>query len=216
MAPLVGACRELVRGIGLGVVTIPLMTPGFRGLAHDDIPDASIITRIAQQVGGSFDAAILAIGLATATARRTRFTNPLAGRGLPYRGHAPLPCPTGQGGAVHGRAPAGRHRAGSSLWLEGFAPTVSIEDAQGLSLDPPMCLAAVVRCDGLVWFADTVDPEPRKILDLGSGPGTGTFVLADQFPRASVTAADVSSQMLAQPDGVANRSDLELRTTRTT
>lgn len=55
-----------VRGIGLGVVTIPLMALGFRGLTHRDIPDASIVTRIAQQVGGSFGAAILTIVLAAA------------------------------------------------------------------------------------------------------------------------------------------------------
>lgn len=56
-----------VRGIGLGVVTIPLMALGFRGLPHDDIPDASIITRVAQQAGGSFGAAVLTVILAAAS-----------------------------------------------------------------------------------------------------------------------------------------------------
>lgn len=55
-----------VRGIGLGVVTIPLMALGFRGLENADIPDASIITRIASQVGGSFGAAVLVVILAGA------------------------------------------------------------------------------------------------------------------------------------------------------
>jgi EmrB/QacA subfamily drug resistance transporter len=51
----------LVRGFGLGAVTIPLMTAAFIGLERSDVPHASIITRIAQQVGGSFGVAILAV-----------------------------------------------------------------------------------------------------------------------------------------------------------
>lgn len=50
-----------VRGIGLGVVTIPLMALGYRGLERSAVPDASIITRIAGQVGGSFGVAVLAV-----------------------------------------------------------------------------------------------------------------------------------------------------------
>jgi EmrB/QacA subfamily drug resistance transporter len=51
----------LVRGFGLGAVTIPLMTVAFLGLNRPDIPHASIITRIAQQIGGSFGVALLAV-----------------------------------------------------------------------------------------------------------------------------------------------------------
>lgn len=56
----------LVRGVGLGLVTVPLMALGFRGLQRDQVPDASIITRIAQQVGGSFGTAVLAVVLTSA------------------------------------------------------------------------------------------------------------------------------------------------------
>ncbi|TXN31234.1 MDR family MFS transporter [Lacisediminihabitans profunda] len=51
----------LVRGFGLGAVTIPLMTAAFVGLDRSDVAHASIITRIAQQVGGSFGVALLAV-----------------------------------------------------------------------------------------------------------------------------------------------------------
>jgi hypothetical protein len=51
----------LLRGFGLGAVTIPLMTAAFVGLDRPDVPHASIITRIAQQVGGSFGVALLAV-----------------------------------------------------------------------------------------------------------------------------------------------------------
>lgn len=61
----------LVRGAGLGVVTVPLMALGFRGLQRAEVPDASIITRIATQVGGSFGSAVLAVILTGAVAAAT-------------------------------------------------------------------------------------------------------------------------------------------------
>lgn len=51
----------LVRGFGLAAVMIPLSTAGFLGLRHDEIPHAGIVTRIAQQIGGSFGIAALAV-----------------------------------------------------------------------------------------------------------------------------------------------------------
>ncbi len=56
-----------VRGLGMGVVFIPLMAVAFIGLEHDEVPHASIVTRIAQQVGGSLGVALLAVILATST-----------------------------------------------------------------------------------------------------------------------------------------------------
>ena len=50
-------------------MTLPLMALGFRGLERSKVPHASIITRIAQQVGGSFGTAVLAVILADALAR---------------------------------------------------------------------------------------------------------------------------------------------------
>lgn len=60
-----------VRGFGLGAVTVPLMALGFRGLQRSEVPDASIITRIASQLGGSFGAAVLAAILTAAVATAT-------------------------------------------------------------------------------------------------------------------------------------------------
>ena len=51
----------LVRGLGLAAVMIPLSAAAFVGLRRDEIPHAGIITRIAQQVGGSFGVAVLAV-----------------------------------------------------------------------------------------------------------------------------------------------------------
>ncbi|WP_433064147.1 DHA2 family efflux MFS transporter permease subunit [Dactylosporangium sp. CS-033363] len=61
--PLLAAL--FVRGLGLGMVLIPLMSVAFQGLAHAKIPHASTVTRIAQQVGGSAGVALLAVILAS-------------------------------------------------------------------------------------------------------------------------------------------------------
>jgi hypothetical protein len=57
----------LARGLGLGVVMIPLMTAAFIGLDREHVPHASIVTRIAQQIGGSAGVAVLAVILTTST-----------------------------------------------------------------------------------------------------------------------------------------------------
>lgn len=61
----------IVRGFGLGAVFIPLMTGAYVGLERHEIPDASIITRVAQQLGGSFGTAILAVILTSAATHAT-------------------------------------------------------------------------------------------------------------------------------------------------
>lgn len=59
----------VVRGIGLGAVMVPMMSAAYLGLARGEIPHASIITRIAQQLGGSFGVASLAVVLQHAATR---------------------------------------------------------------------------------------------------------------------------------------------------
>ncbi|MFF3753211.1 MDR family MFS transporter [Streptomyces sp. NPDC002018] len=51
----------LVRGIGMGAATIGLTGAAYVGLEQGEIPDASIITRVAQQIGGSVGTAVLAV-----------------------------------------------------------------------------------------------------------------------------------------------------------
>ncbi|MEZ3160237.1 MDR family MFS transporter [Microbacterium sp. BWT-B31] len=57
----------LVRGFGMGAVMIPVMSVAFVGLERDQVPHASIITRLAQQIGGAFGTALLAVILEAAT-----------------------------------------------------------------------------------------------------------------------------------------------------
>jgi EmrB/QacA subfamily drug resistance transporter len=70
------AVALVVRGAGLGGVMLAVMTAAYVGLEREQVPHASSATRIAQQVGGSFGAAVLAVilqqqttgGASTATA----------------------------------------------------------------------------------------------------------------------------------------------------
>jgi MFS family permease len=61
----------LLRGFGMGAVMIPVMSVAYVGLARDEVPHASIITRLAQQVGGAFGVALLAVILETAVGGAT-------------------------------------------------------------------------------------------------------------------------------------------------
>ena len=81
----------LVRGVGLGAVTIPLMAVGFVGLARDEIPHASIITRISMQVGGAVGVAVLAVVLQRATAVVLR-RRPSSARSGGRPASPPSPC----------------------------------------------------------------------------------------------------------------------------
>jgi SAM-dependent methyltransferase len=47
------------------------------------------------------------------------------------------------------------------------------------------------------WLRELAADQPvHRILDLGSGTGTGTFALLSRFEQADVTAMDVSTEML--------------------
>ncbi len=52
-----------VRGVALGAAMIAPMGAAYVGLRHQEIPDAGVITRIAQQIGGSVGIAVLAVVL---------------------------------------------------------------------------------------------------------------------------------------------------------
>ncbi len=51
----------VIRGFGLGAVTMPVMVAGYIGLDKQQIPHSSVLTRTAQQIGAAFGTAILAV-----------------------------------------------------------------------------------------------------------------------------------------------------------
>ena len=55
----------VIRGAGLGMVTIPIMAAAYLGLRSDQVSHASIATRITMQLGGAFGAAVFALILQT-------------------------------------------------------------------------------------------------------------------------------------------------------
>ena len=55
----------VIRGFGLGAVTMPVIMAGYMGLDKQEIPHSSVLTRMAQQIGGSFGTAVLAVILAS-------------------------------------------------------------------------------------------------------------------------------------------------------
>jgi EmrB/QacA subfamily drug resistance transporter len=58
----------VIRGFGLGAVTMPVMVAGYIGLDKQQIPHSSVLTRTTQQIGGSFGTAVLAVILEGAIA----------------------------------------------------------------------------------------------------------------------------------------------------
>jgi EmrB/QacA subfamily drug resistance transporter len=55
------AAWMLIRGLGLGGVTLPVAAAANIGLDKQQIPHSSVLTRTAQQIGGAFGAAVLAV-----------------------------------------------------------------------------------------------------------------------------------------------------------
>ena len=58
----------IIRGFGLGAVTIPVMAVAYTGLDKQQIAHSSVVTRTTQQIGGSFGTAVLAVILENAVA----------------------------------------------------------------------------------------------------------------------------------------------------
>jgi EmrB/QacA subfamily drug resistance transporter len=52
---------QVLSGVGLGALLLPIMTAAYQGLRHDTIPRATSSIRIMQQLGGSFGSAALYI-----------------------------------------------------------------------------------------------------------------------------------------------------------
>ena len=65
-SPWLFALWLVIRGFGLGAVTISVMSVAFLGLDKQQIAHSSVVTRMTQQIGGSFGPAVLAVILSTA------------------------------------------------------------------------------------------------------------------------------------------------------
>ncbi|MFC4035185.1 class I SAM-dependent methyltransferase [Streptomyces polygonati] len=82
------------------------------------------------------------------------------------------------------------HHAGAEAAVEDDAAMVEL-----LDLDGEVTHAYVTEV--MSWIGELAADQPRRrIVDLGSGTGTGTFALARRFEEAEVIALDVSAHLL--------------------
>ncbi|WP_019633339.1 class I SAM-dependent methyltransferase [Actinomadura atramentaria] len=71
-----------------------------------------------------------------------------------------------------------------------------------------------VLTETTAWLAELAgDPPPARVLDLGSGPGAGTFALLDRFPAAEAVAVDAAPGMLDRLTGAARARGVADRVT---
>ncbi|QUH04717.1 class I SAM-dependent methyltransferase [Saccharopolyspora erythraea] len=61
-------------------------------------------------------------------------------------------------------------------------------------------------------FAELEHLTPRRVLDIGSGPGVAACRLAGLFPQAEVTAVDGTPELLARAEARAEQLGVRLRT----
>lgn len=60
-----------VRGVGIGGVTIPMMTDAYTGMVKQEIAQASVGTRLMQNIGGAFGSAVMATAVSLSTQGKT-------------------------------------------------------------------------------------------------------------------------------------------------
>lgn len=63
------------------------------------------------------------------------------------------------------------------------------------------------------WLAGSADGQVRRVLDVGSGPGVASLVLARRFPGAGVVAVDAEPRLLTRAAELATGAGLADRVT---
>lgn len=112
----------------------------------------------------------------------------------PDHGHGP----DNERGHSHGHGHGHGHEPDSAFDWDARADELEREGEIGL----PWFEAAIDWLAGLTAAAGT---DVRRVLDVGSGPGVATSVLAARFPTASVTAIDSAPALLARAQTRAGR-----------
>jgi SAM-dependent methyltransferase len=90
------------------------------------------------------------------------------------------------------------------LWPVLKKPTQRFWDRTAPHWDTTRAANPTARSGPLAAAVDRVDPEPRRILELGTGTGTGALMLAERFPEAEIWAADLSEEMIRQAEAKAS------------
>jgi SAM-dependent methyltransferase len=82
------------------------------------------------------------------------------------------------------------------LWPAIKGPMRSFFDRNALGWDERTGAGQVDHLAGLATAVTHVEPEPERVLDLGTGTGEAALFLAREFPRASVRGVDISEEMI--------------------
>ncbi|CAM5244892.1 Class I SAM-dependent methyltransferase OS=Streptomyces alboniger OX=132473 GN=CP975_30490 PE=4 SV=1 [Streptomyces alboniger] len=78
---------------------------------------------------------------------------------------------------------------------------------QGEMLERYAGIAAPMYREATGWLRRWA-PEPGVVVDVGSGPGAVSFLLAEAFPKARIVAADPEEPLLERARGRASREGL--------
>ena len=89
------------------------------------------------------------------------------------------------------------------LWPVLKRPTQRFWDKAAPRWDTRVGSDPVGRAGPLAAAVDRVEPEPRRILELGTGTGSGALMLVERFPEAEIWAADLSEEMIRQAEAKA-------------
>jgi SAM-dependent methyltransferase len=84
------------------------------------------------------------------------------------------------------------------LWPVLKRPTQRFWDKTAEGWDDRIGPDTADRVAPLAAACDRLEPEPRRILELGTGTGRGALTLAERFPDAEVWAVDLSEAMIRQ------------------
>ena len=84
------------------------------------------------------------------------------------------------------------------LWPVLKRPTQRFWDRAAEAWDDRVGSQSADRVTPLAAACDRLESEPRRILELGTGTGTGALMVAERFPDADLQAVDLSEAMIRQ------------------
>ena len=84
------------------------------------------------------------------------------------------------------------------LWPVLKRPTLRFWEKTAESWDERTGIQLAERVAPLAAACDRLAQAPRRILELGTGTGTGALMLAERFPDAGIWAVDLSEAMIRQ------------------